>query len=238
MKRLVLILALLSVCFFAGAEAQDGLYVWFGGEFQGGVWHDTVYAPVDEWVDIPVYFSGSSTNVVVAGMCLPLGINKAYVDQFDIVSCQEFAPFSQWYIGNFTNFNDEFQPGWASLTYNGLACLWPPCNYFRADPDTAILGLKFRIHAKLDSSLVNQTICNALGAGYDPIQGLANASDSIGTEFNITQHFACVKFAEEPPEPVPTLSEWGMLIMGLLLLAIGTVAVIRRRRVALQGNMR
>ena len=29
--------------------------------------------------------------------------------------------------------------------------------------------------------------------------------------------------------PIPTLSEWGMLIMALLLLAAGTVAMIRRR---------
>ncbi|UCC79630.1 MAG: IPTL-CTERM sorting domain-containing protein, partial [Candidatus Zixiibacteriota bacterium] len=31
--------------------------------------------------------------------------------------------------------------------------------------------------------------------------------------------------------PVPTLSEWGMLILALLLLAVGTVAVVRRKRV-------
>ena len=31
-------------------------------------------------------------------------------------------------------------------------------------------------------------------------------------------------------EDIPTLSEWGMLIMGLLLLAAGTVAVVRRKR--------
>ena len=30
--------------------------------------------------------------------------------------------------------------------------------------------------------------------------------------------------------PVPTLSEWGMFLMGLLLLAFGTIAVIQRRR--------
>jgi len=34
------------------------------------------------------------------------------------------------------------------------------------------------------------------------------------------------------PTPVPTLSEWGMIILGLLLLATGTVAVIRRRKEA------
>jgi hypothetical protein len=34
---------------------------------------------------------------------------------------------------------------------------------------------------------------------------------------------------------IPTLSEWGMLVMGLLLLATGTVAVIRHRRKALRA---
>ncbi len=34
---------------------------------------------------------------------------------------------------------------------------------------------------------------------------------------------------------IPTLSEWGMVIMALLLLAVGTVAVIRRRRAATAG---
>ena len=33
------------------------------------------------------------------------------------------------------------------------------------------------------------------------------------------------------PNPIPTVSEWGMLILGLLLLMAGTVAVIRRRRI-------
>lgn len=34
----------------------------------------------------------------------------------------------------------------------------------------------------------------------------------------------------------PTLSEWGILIMALLLLAAGTIAIIRRRKVALRKN--
>ena len=38
---------------------------------------------------------------------------------------------------------------------------------------------------------------------------------------------------EEDTTEVPTLSEWGILIMGLLLLAVGTVAVVRRRMAAL-----
>ena len=37
----------------------------------------------------------------------------------------------------------------------------------------------------------------------------------------------------EYPQDIPTLSEWGMLIMALLLLAVGTVAVVRRKKTAL-----
>jgi len=36
---------------------------------------------------------------------------------------------------------------------------------------------------------------------------------------------------EPDPNSVPTLSEWGMLLMGLMLMAAGSIAVIRRRRV-------
>jgi hypothetical protein len=38
-----------------------------------------------------------------------------------------------------------------------------------------------------------------------------------------------------PQGEVPTLSEWGMIIMALLLIAVGTAAVIRRRSVAIEG---
>jgi F0F1-type ATP synthase assembly protein I len=31
-------------------------------------------------------------------------------------------------------------------------------------------------------------------------------------------------------EPIPTLSEWGMIVLALLILSVGTVAVIRRRK--------
>jgi hypothetical protein len=37
----------------------------------------------------------------------------------------------------------------------------------------------------------------------------------------------------EIPQDIPTLSEWGMMILALLLLAMGTVAVVWRRKVAL-----
>ena len=45
------------------------------------------------------------------------------------------------------------------------------------------------------------------------------------------------KFGSEGQQQVPTLSEWGMLIMGMILLATGTIAVIKRKRVAFSKAM-
>jgi hypothetical protein len=39
-------------------------------------------------------------------------------------------------------------------------------------------------------------------------------------------------FGEGCSVDIPTLSEWGMLILALLLLTAGTIAVIRRRKAA------
>jgi len=41
---------------------------------------------------------------------------------------------------------------------------------------------------------------------------------------------------EELQVDIPTLSEWGMTIMALLLLAIGTIAIIRRSRIVKVGE--
>ena len=43
-------------------------------------------------------------------------------------------------------------------------------------------------------------------------------------------------FGRLPSEEVPTVSEWGLLIIGLSLLAAGTVAVIRRKYVAMRNQ--
>jgi hypothetical protein len=41
-----------------------------------------------------------------------------------------------------------------------------------------------------------------------------------------------VLFVSGTSQDVPTLSEWGMMFMGLLLLMLGTIAVVRRRKTA------
>ena len=33
-----------------------------------------------------------------------------------------------------------------------------------------------------------------------------------------------------PSEPIPTLTEWGLIILGIILLAVGVVFIIRKKR--------
>jgi hypothetical protein len=42
-----------------------------------------------------------------------------------------------------------------------------------------------------------------------------------------------LRAALEESQEIPTLSEWGMLILALLLLAIGSVAVVKKRKAAI-----
>jgi hypothetical protein len=198
MKILVKFAAALSLYAFSQVTAQnDTLYVWFGGEFQGEMWHDTVYAPIGDWIDIPVFFSGSSYDVVVGDMVIPLGINKDFIDQFDSLSCQVHGVLVQWDYADFIHFNDEFQPNWASLSFVGIADHLPPydSNWLFTGPDSLQLCLSYRVHTVEDTGLIDQTICDAVGMGWDLFNGPGVAGDTIGViPYEIIPYFACVKF--------------------------------------------
>lgn len=52
----------------------------------------------------------------------------------------------------------------------------------------------------------------------------------IGNPWGI---YGVTTFSLTVQQPIPTLSEWGMLIMGLSILAVATVAVVRKRKTAI-----
>jgi len=74
------------------------------------------------------------------------------------------------------------------------------------------------------------------GSGNAYVTGYTISSDFPTQDPYQTYHGGAdvfvTKFGAEP-EQIPTLSEWGMMIMGLLLLAFGTAALARKRKAAL-----
>jgi hypothetical protein len=81
-----------------------------------------------------------------------------------------------------------------------------------------------------------QTAVN-YGAGDGPISLYAKDLDGdIDPDLAVTNldsnNVSILINLSDNAEPVPTLSEWGLLIMSLLLLAAGTIAVVRRREAA------
>jgi hypothetical protein len=88
-------------------------------------------------------------------------------------------------------------------------------------------NLNWRHHTISDSDLS--------AAGITPTSNMvirftANDSDpqsivEAGIDGVIVTRYEC-----EQPDQIPTLSEWGLLILALLILALGTVSVIRRRK--------
>jgi len=199
------ILVILVLALFVSVSASD-LNVWVGGDFDGGVWNNVMNTPPDEWVDIPVYIAGENASVCVADMMFPLGINKEYVDQFADTSCRVYYPFTEWDVADFVNVNDEFEEGWTSLSFLGLARISRDERpWGRWESPT--LAMSFRVHVRDDFQETEEAVCDAFGPGLDFYQGDANAGDTLGgAGFGLNQHYCCLMYsptAIEEDVPIP-----------------------------------
>ena len=61
--------------------------------------------------------------------------------------------------------------------------------------------------------------------------GITVRSDSIFTPSRdcVGHSFAAVSFKIQPAFPIPTVSEWGLIVMALLLITAGTILIRRLR---------
>jgi len=225
-KRLgILIGVLLWLSYIAPFQvfAQEGSHVWFGNpdgspfEVQLGA---TVLIPVYVRVDdpYPVEFGYGS---------IKLGVHGNYITNITVGNI--YSPFSDqtgvwdgpFVQGNITTyeFTGEFNPLMDNQSHG-----------------TAQLLMEFQVTISSDPSLIGQTV-NALYDGYNPNPPFNQqrytyflfTDDLTYTPATYLSQLTIVDNSQN----VPTLSEWGMLIMGLLLLALGTIAVARKGRVAL-----
>jgi plastocyanin len=87
-----------------------------------------------------------------------------------------------------------------------------------------------------DHSVTHTSTSDDGGATWDsgdllPGESFSFTFDNVGAfPYHCTRHPSMTgTITVEEVQEVPTLSQWGMLIMSLLLVGTGTVAVIRRR---------
>lgn len=88
-------------------------------------------------------------------------------------------------------------------------------------------------HTGYDTTAGEGTYSMTVMAGvYDVLFSHPAYRDTVISNVTVTLNDTTIVDVamEEIVVPIPTLSEWGMLILGLLLLAAGTVAIIRRKK--------
>lgn len=91
----------------------------------------------------------------------------------------------------------------------------------------------------------NENIRDSLGLYYDGVHFdgdyiiIPDDADVAGIQLETTDttHTSMDISVGVPGAAIPTLSEWGLIILALLLLAIGTVAVVRRRKTILSRSV-
>ena len=188
------LLALFAVLIAVSASAAE-VDVWIGGDFDGDAWNNAMNVAPDTWIDIPVYIKGEDPSVYVSDIMIPLGINKIYIDQFDIDNCYTSGSLSGWDVALFSNLNDEFEPGWASLSFIGFARI-SSRNNPTGHWETPTQIMSFRVHTTNAFLNQDEIICDAIGSGLDIYQGAANAGDTLGSiGYTVNLHFASMFFS-------------------------------------------
>jgi len=201
MKKLFVLFAFLLMVSSVFAQYEnETLFVWFGGDFDGG-WNNVITVSPDKDVDIDVFAMQSSSLITLGDFTAPLGINKTYVPTFGTAH-QKFYPLDLWDVSEFGNENDEFQAGWNSLSYLGIARISSNAPWAFWPDVTQILT--FQVHTVAGEDYIDQTICDAIGPGYDPVVGPIVCGDTLGSglPIPIDDQYACFYFSPNQP-PVP-----------------------------------
>ena len=201
-KKILAILMLIPFTMAFGNSVE----LYYGGHFNGFSWDDVMTVAPGEDVDISVYAFCDDPSMRIADMMVPLGINKAYFDGFNVDNCRMYQPLSEWDVATFGNVNDDFQEGWSSLSMLGFAQIYSensPWGHF----ETPTKIMSFNVHIIDDEALLNQVVMDAIGPGSDPRQGVTNMGSVMGEQnYEINEHFATLFFSPvgiDDEVPVP-----------------------------------
>jgi hypothetical protein len=185
MKKLLALTFVLLFAIGAFAERPDMLF------FIGTVDGSDLTVGINKWIPVKVWYQAtdqlddSGKPVEGADLCMPLGINNCYVDQFNIAECTSFYPLTGWDSQYFDGLNENWMNDgtcdWDSYSFQGFAETSQPY-------DSPLMGeqavpthiITFLAHTVDDASLVGNTYTDCIGPGSDPLSGPPNCGDPTG----------------------------------------------------------
>lgn len=224
LSALVILAGLLALP--AGAFGQGDVEIWYGN-LDGS----PMEVQLGQEVLVPVYLRTASNVPPLYLSVVNLGSYDDYVISRSPGNL--IAPLDQWDGYWYGPWPGSPMAGVTSNGWFGFTLIpYLPIHY-----ETATMIMEFRMTVSSDPSLIGQTV-SALTAGYNPNEPyeedrITHFSDVGQTYYFPTEHFS--DFTFQPEMAVPTISQWGMMLMGLLLAAVGTIAIIRKRPVLARG---
>ncbi len=197
MKAIIFVLSIIAVLMIASTGfAAINIYV--GGNFTGTTWHDTIYAPINANVDVPVYFDFSTEpTAYVANVHLPLGVNDTYIDSIPVALCSyDFYPFNAWddasFLARFES-SPPNPPGYRSRSFLGFADLGGQANPW-LHYESITHGLTFKIHIRNNPGWIGTTV-SALRDGVSSTLAGPSLGDTVGgSGYTTVIHYAYLHF--------------------------------------------
>lgn len=202
--------------------AQAPVEIWYGNP-DGS----PMVIPIGAEIQVPVFIRTSPDVNLIYGSVL-LATDDQYITSR--AHGNLYPPLSTWLANWFGPFPDSPNPGITSDEWSGM-------DHLQTTPlhhESPTILLEFTMTISSDPELVGQTV-TALSAGYNPNSPAPEIRETFFVDDNMNYHYPVEHYSQLTfiDANIPTLSEWGMILMGLLLLLIGTVAVIRRRKTVL-----
>jgi hypothetical protein len=176
---------------FAGAQASDSLYVWYGN-LDGS----PLESGTGALLEIEVY-AKTTSGAYIASLLLNLGADDDYFDSLlSEESGEIYYPLTEWDLAMFFP-PDQAPPnpeGWKSQALFGLADLAPPYNSYWLHFDDPTLIFKYVFKTSSNSDIIGQTAA-CLGPGLNTPQGPSNAGDTAGNaNYYVAEFFSPVHF--------------------------------------------
>ena len=230
MKKSCIIPLAVTLALFTGSiyAQESDVTIWVGN-----VDSSPISAYVNAGLRVNVYFQ-TAEEAYIADMCFPLGINNGFISHFKLYNqdspndnrnCFYNYPLFGWEIALFDNLNEDYQVDgegntWDSYSFTGSADQTPPYKrpWIHTEPgEPPLIGLTFIVRAVNDTSLIGQTVNNAINVGYDPVYGPPVFIDPEGNQLTYETIFSPMNFKELfyiPGDISMYLGLWPPIIIG------------------------